>query len=271
MSADACVDGIPARSVDVADRGLHYGDGVFETITCVDGAPRWLERHLDRLRAGCERLELSFVGGLDLARAEVRAMAAGSTRCIVKLIVTRGIATERGYGFSGRERATRIVTRHPWPVASIPARARIDRAHIALGDQPRLAGLKHLNRLEQVLASREARTRGFDELLLCGTDDRLISGTMTNVFLMKDGVLITPRLDRAGVAGVMRGLVLEQAVSNDWRVAERDVNVHEAYEADEIFMTNVRVGLWQVGEFAGRRFRGAAAAAALASLCGAIS
>lgn len=266
---DMHVDGVPTDRLDVSDRGLHYGDGVFETITCEAGQPRWLDSHMRRLAVGCGRLGIDIDEHVDAARAEITAAAARGSRGIVKLIVTRGRAVSRGYAYTGHERTRRIVVRYPWPTETLPARARVEFSALRLGDQPRLAGIKHLNRLEQVLARREAQERGFDELLLCGTDGRLVSGTMTNVFLVKKGTLVTPKLDRAGVAGVMRALVLGHTRAEGWRVEERDVDLREAYDADEVFMTNVRVGLWSAGEIAGRGLDDFAVASALAPACGA--
>src|SRR5215469_18464327 len=111
------IDGQPVRQPDgalsVLDRGLHYGDGLFETIACEGGRPRLIERHLQRLAAGCARLGLVPCDGAALAR-EVRELAAGTSRAIVKLLLTRGVSLARGYAPQGSERTVRIALRFGW-------------------------------------------------------------------------------------------------------------------------------------------------------------
>jgi len=151
------VNGVPATTVSVMDRGVQFGDGVFETIACVNGRPRFLLLHLERLEFGCERLGIK-PPNLDEITAEVLGLVSGVERAIVKVLVTAGEAVARGYARSGHETATRITIRYPWPHDDpaqlhdgVMARTLTSR----LGENPRLAGLKHCNRLEQILARRE--------------------------------------------------------------------------------------------------------------------
>ena len=108
------VNGRAARSVSLLERGLHYGDGLFETIACVAGRARFLERHLQRLTAGCARLAMPLIDSSE-RRREVERLAGGAARSVIKLLVTRGAAVTRGYALTGREEATRIALRYPWP------------------------------------------------------------------------------------------------------------------------------------------------------------
>jgi 4-amino-4-deoxychorismate lyase len=153
----ARVNGRDADTVSVLERGLHYGDGLFETIACLAGRPRFLPQHLERLRNGCARLALPLADLSQVAR-EVEELAAGTPRAIIKLLLTRGVAPTRGYAPSGSGLATRITLRYAWPaddplLAEEGVRVRI--ATLRLGENPALAGLKHCNRLEQVLARGE--------------------------------------------------------------------------------------------------------------------
>jgi 4-amino-4-deoxychorismate lyase len=157
------VDGLDAQSVSVRERALQYGDGLFETLSCIDGRPRWLSLHLARLSEGCERLRLPFQAYGTLA-AEIRALAAGQDRCVVKVIVSRGASSQRGYGVRAALAPTRIVSRHPWPAARSGALA-LGTSEVCLGENPALAGLKHLNRLEQVMAQIR-RPVDLDEVLM---------------------------------------------------------------------------------------------------------
>jgi 4-amino-4-deoxychorismate lyase len=240
------VNGHAATLVSALDRGLHYGDGLFETIACTGGRPRLLERHLRRLASGCRRLRLELPD-LPSLGAEVRELAAGApARAIVKVLVTRGPAVARGYGASGQETPSRIMLRYPWP-ADDPAAAQAGvRARLAttrLGENPALAGLKHCNRLEQVLARSEWDDRGIAEALMLSSSGALISGTMSNVFVIQDSKLLTPRLDRCGVAGIMRELVLEEAAAAGIPALECRLEAGALARAQGIFLTNALWGI----------------------------
>jgi 4-amino-4-deoxychorismate lyase len=255
MSAPApcCwVDGQPADSVSVLERGLHYGDGLFETIAVLNGEARLLGRHLQRLATGCERLGLraepAQIG------AEVRAAAAEMPRAVIKVLLTRGRALARGYALSGAEIPTRITLRYPWPAedpAAARAGARVRIATLRLGENPALAGVKHLNRLEQVLARREWSDPGIMDALMFSHSGDLVSGTMTNVFIVRDATLFTPRLERCGVAGVMRATVLALAAAGGVPVRECALSAQDLAAAEELFLTNALIGIRPVRELEG--------------------
>jgi 4-amino-4-deoxychorismate lyase len=255
----ALIDGQPVpqagAAVSVLERGLHYGDGLFETIACEGGRPRLLERHLRRLVSGCERL--GFVAADTAALAcEVRELAAGTTRAVVKLLLTRGVSLARGYAPVGSERATRIALRYAWQ-AEDPARCaqgvRVRLATLRLGENPALAGIKHCNRLEQVLARRECSDPTIGEAIMFSSSGALVSGTMSNVFLVRESKLLTPRVDRCGVAGVMRGVVMEIAATAGLTVEERRLEQADLAAAEELFLTNSLVGIRPVRELEGVR------------------
>lgn len=249
------VNGAPASDVSVIDRGLHYGDGLFETIACTNGRPRLLERHLQRLALGCRRLKLVPPDRQTLD-AEIRDLAAQASRAIVKILLTRGPARARGYGVSGDESPTRVTLRYPWPqerpaVAREGVRVRL--AATRLGENAALAGLKHCNRLEQVLARAEWDDPGITEALMFSSSGALISGTMSNVFLVHDSRLLTPRLDRCGVAGIMRALILEEAAQAGVPVAECRLEAAALEQAREIFLSNAIWGVRPVCALEGVR------------------
>lgn len=247
------IDGRPGQSIDCSDRGLQYGDGLFETIACRDGQPCWLALHLERLQQGCERLRLPF-REFEALRAEICSLATGQPHCLVKAIVTRGAATRRGYAPAGDERPTRIVSRHPWPPPAQRALSgfRLGISSVTLGMNPLLAGLKHLNRLEQVLAQMARDEAGVDEVLMMSTAGQVIGGSMSNVFLADDDGLFTPDLSGCGIAGVMRRVVLEAAARDGSRVRVRPVAPAELGGVHEAFLTNVRWGLQSVQLLDGR-------------------
>lgn len=241
------VNGRAADCLSTLDRGLLYGDGLFETIAVRNGRlPHWL-RHLARLRAGCERLGITMPDA-DLLAAEADGLCRQSQRAVLKLVVTRG-AGGRGYRPDAAATPTRVLQLHPYPVwpvdhAGTGVAARVCRAR--LGCNPSLAGIKHLNRLEQVLARAEWDDPAVGEGLMLDTHDRLIEGTMSNIFLVTAGRLLTPALTRCGVAGVARARILEQAAAAGIETAVRDIALDELQQADEVLLCNSLIGIWPV-------------------------
>jgi 4-amino-4-deoxychorismate lyase len=239
----ALVDGLPADVVTVNDRGLQYGHGMFETCRIVDGCvPLW-PYHRARLDQTARRLNIPQL--LDPIDAEVAELGATQHAGIIKVPVTAG--TGRGYRTDGNA-ARRIVTVYP-PSNSvvdrrIGATVRICRTRLAV--QPALAGLKHLNRLEQVLARAEWTDSDIVEGLMCDVDGRLVEGIATNLFLVRGERIVTPNLQRCGVAGVMRRVLIEERPGIDAPIEIRDVDVNELDAADECFLTNAVIGIWPV-------------------------
>jgi 4-amino-4-deoxychorismate lyase len=209
MAGRVLVNGVSATTVSVFDRGLSYGDGLFETIRLVQGAaPLWL-RYMERLGDGCRRLRLPPPDVATLL-SEAGIVAKGMDQAVVRITITRGMG-ERGYAPPSSPVATRIVAGFEAPgmsgdVYTFGLRTRWCETRLA--PQPLLAGLKHLNRLEQVLARAEWSDPSVGEGLVCDIDGHVISGTMTNLFAVLDDRLVTPALDRCGVAGVARAEIL---------------------------------------------------------------
>lgn len=253
------INGRKGTRIDYRDRGLQYGDGVFETMRVRGGEVRLLQYHLERLYAGCQRLEIAGPA-MRVLRGELTAAARLRRDAVLKLIVTRGPGA-RGYRPSGTERSTRILSLHALPpgvhhsVAGRPAPgardaadapARIRLCTTVLGQNPRLAGLKTLNRLESVLARAEWRDARVWEGLMRDTDENIVCGTMSNLFLRKGSALLTPAIDRCGVAGVMRRWVLQAARSLKLEPQERRIRWQHLIAAEEVFMSNAVVGLKSV-------------------------
>lgn len=241
------VNGESAR-LDPADRGLAYGDGLFETMAARDGTIRWLDHHLDRLTAGCLRLAIP-APPRGLIRDEIARLLPASGARVVKLIVTRGPGA-RGYRPPAAPEPTRLLRIAPWP--DYPAQNYTNgicakSCTLTLGENPALAGLKHLNRLEQVLAQMElAADTSVQEGLLCDARGRVAGGTFSNVFAVRDGTLSTPAVNRCGVRGVMRCLVLETCAELGLAAHETDMSLRACYDAEELFVTNAVFGIWPV-------------------------
>lgn len=236
------IDGVRGDAVAADDRGLQYGDGLFETILVRANRPRFLETHLARLSQGLARLGIPF-DEFDALRAEISTAAVQAPAlAVLKIIVTRGSAPRRGYAPSG-ERPRRIVSL--WPaaeLANLEAGVALRIAQLRVADYSPLAGLKHLNRLENVLAAAEESGGSFESLLL-DTHGNVVSGVMSNFFVVKVGKVATPPVDRVGVAGVMRGIVLREAPGLRIPVDVRPLSLADIQEADEAFITNARLGV----------------------------
>jgi 4-amino-4-deoxychorismate lyase len=246
--------GEQAPSLDVLDRGLHYGDGLFETIACRSGRARFLDLHLQRLTEGCARLGIAYQDFPGLA-AQIRALAASQPVSLIKLILTRGRATARGYGAQGDEQPHAVLLQYAWPpedAAWWQDGVAVRTAQGRLGENPALAGLKHLNRLEQVLIRGEWTDPAIHEALVFSSSGYLISGTMSNVFLVTDGRIMTPALSHAGVRGVMRKVVMREAQAAALKVSEAPLDAAALTAAEEIFLTNARIGIWPVRSLDGR-------------------
>ncbi len=248
---DCLVNGEIATQLPVTDRGLQYGDGVFETILVERGVPRFWQGHMDRLGIGCEALSLPLTPQHVLLR-EVQTVSAGRTRCVVKIIITRGQGG-RGYLPPAEPDGCRIVSAYALdetPAAAAPQGITARICDLRLGIQPALAGIKHLNRLEQVLARAEWSDPAIREGILLDREDHVISATSGNIFLVFGERLLTPRMDRCGVRGVMRGAILQAFKS---RCEQRRITLDMLPEADEVFICNavrgiqpvVRIGPWE--------------------------
>ncbi|MCU0759923.1 MAG: aminodeoxychorismate lyase [Steroidobacteraceae bacterium] len=264
MSVATWVDGVPCAALPADDRGLLYGDGVFETLVCERGRPRFLAQHLARLAAGCEALGFASPPRA-LLEAELRIAAAGGD-ALLRLTVTRGSSPQRGYAPPPAPRPRRIVARYPWVAgtAGAPPAIRVADSPVLAGLAPQLAGLKHLNRLENVLARARLAGSGCDEAVVCDANGHVVGGTMSNLFVVLGGRLVTPAIATAGVRGVMRGVVLREAPGLGLEVQERMLRREELAGASEVFFTNVRIGLWPVAELGGQAFAPAPGAVTLA-------
>lgn len=240
-----------AQSLMAVTSRLQYGDGLFETVAIHDGRLLLWREHIRRLMAGIERLGLSPIDAA-LLTAEAETLAATQSLAILKIIVVRG-AKGRGYRPVAAP-TDRILTLWPWPDRPADDHAPVFWCRTALARQPLLAGLKHLNRLEQVLAQREL-VDPYWEGLMQDTQRWVIEGTMTNLFVVEGGILTTPILDQAGVAGVMRDQVMRRARESGMVVRLDNLTSMRVMEADEVFLSNSVIGVRPVLCLGERRWR----------------
>lgn len=242
------VNGKAAKHVPASDRGLAYGHGLFETIRLANGVPLLWEQHLERLKLGCSRLHIEWQEGLEpLLRDEVAKVGAGENS-IVKILITSG-SGGRGYRLPENQQPLRFVARYPlpdYPEAYYTQGIAVCTCNYRLPHQPQLAGVKHLNRLDQVMASTEWRGTDYMEGIMLDQQGYVIEGTRTNLFGVESGTLITPKLDRCGVAGVMRRFLLEQASSMSLESLEVDYTLDQFMKMPELFICNSVIGIWPI-------------------------
>jgi 4-amino-4-deoxychorismate lyase len=234
------INGQAGRAIDVTDRGLAYGDGLFETIAIRAGEPRFLAFHLDRLLTGCRRLRIKEPVRRSLDGDLVSA-ARGIRHGILKVIVTRGTGP-RGYAPPAVADTTLAWgTVESQPRLALPIAIRW--CETMTSPNPATAGLKSLGRLEQVLARAEWTQPEVAEGLMISTEGQLIGGTASNVFLVAGDRVLTPSLHRSGIAGIMRRVVIEAAQKAGIRIVEAQLNPSEVRTAAEVFVTNALTGI----------------------------
>ncbi|MCW8955763.1 MAG: aminodeoxychorismate lyase [Gammaproteobacteria bacterium] len=239
------LNGKAADSISLMDRGLHYGDGLFETIACDSGKLLLWPQHLQRLQAGAERLALPLIPEQQWLD-DVRQLSFEQPQAVVKLIQTRGIGG-RGY-YAGKLTPTWIAAAYPWPAypQSNAQGVRLRFCQTPVSVNAALAGLKHLNRLDNVLARNEWDDPAIAEGLMLDDRGMVIEGTMSNVFGVKAGVLYTPDVKRAGVAGVVRDEILDLARHQGLDARRMDISQHVLLAMDELFISNSVIGIWPV-------------------------
>lgn len=245
------VNGVAADQVSALDRGLAYGDGLFESVRVIGTtAPLW-PRHMQRLAESCRRLRMPAPDPVLLWR-EGTEVSCGMPQSVWRITVTRGPG-ERGYALPASPTPTRLVAAFAPPLPEAEAYAQGIRARVCdirLAEQPLLAGMKHLNRLEQVLARAEWNDPSIAEGVLCDSHDQVISATMANLFAVVDGELVTPSLERCGVAGVARAEVLAACP----QAQVRELTLAAVLGASEVFLSSSVRGILPVRSLGRREY-----------------
>jgi len=230
---DTRLDAVPAD-----DRGLAYGDGLFETMRVHRGDVPWWNDHWSRLKLGAERLGFALPDEVRV-RDEAASLFADRGDGVLKLLLTRG-AGERGYAPPENPVPTWIVSRHDVP-AMTNRGLRLHACETRVASQSALAGIKHCNRLEQVLARVEAERAGADEGLMLDSAGNAVGATAANLFVLIDGRWVTPAIVECGIAGVCRAKLLPALDAT-----ERALPLAEFEAADAVFLCNAVRGILPV-------------------------
>lgn len=242
------INGVFADYISVSDRGLQYGDGIFETIACQKGQPQFCAQHLQRMQLGANKLAIDYPG--DEAMLSDIAMLfekKPGNDCVIKLIVTRGQG-ERGYRSPVPQHVTRIAQLSDWPQAlqqNTHQAVNLCLCRHTVSSNSALAGLKHLNRLDNVIARNEWNDEYY-EGLLSDESGHLVEGTMSNIFFVRKKVLLTPMLDTAGVDGVIRQQIISIASEQGIACEQSHIHKKSIHNMDEAFICNSLIGITPV-------------------------
>jgi 4-amino-4-deoxychorismate lyase len=255
------LDGAPASSLPLPDRGLDYGDGLFETLLLKQGRPLYQELHLQRMSKGLQTLDFpdclpSIEKYLDTACRDVEQRA--WPWAVLRLTLTRG-SGPRGYTPPevANPRAIITVSQLDRNCDQLSPAAILGVATVRCSSQPLLAGIKHLNRLEQVLAASECRAKNTDEAVMLDQSDHLSSVAAGNLFLVQGRKLLTPALLDCGVAGTRRSLVMDKwAPALGLAVQESILTLQDLIDADEVFYSNSLHGVRPVAQLGERCWEG---------------
>ena len=243
------INGLPGDSINANDRGLMYGDGVFRTLLIRQGKPLLWQQHYNKLQHDCQAIGI-VCPSIQLLSTDLEQLSQEQPDVIAKIIITRGSAS-RGYAPAANPIVTRILSSSAipnYPATNSTAGIKVHLCKLRLGHQPQLAGVKHLNRLENVLAASEWTDPAIAEGLLLDEDEHLIEGTRSNLFLVRNGKLFTPDLSKCGVAGVQRERIMAYAREQGMVCKVTELQMDDLLAADEVFVVNSVMGLWPVRE-----------------------
>lgn len=243
-------------AISALDRGFAYGDGVFRTIKVVNGLPEQWPLHYQTLVRDCSAIGIvcpsaeTFINDFELLATVDDAVS------VVKIIVTRGEG-ERGYKPPSITTPMRVMVKTNFP--DYPEHYFIEGVHLHLCDtrishQPKLAGIKHLNRLENVLARMEWHDPDLAEGLMLDIDDNVIECTAANLFARFGDTLITPSLNKCGVAGITRQRILSHAQTLKLKAKTEEMQLEKLLAADEVLICNSLFGVWQVRQISDKKW-----------------
>lgn len=240
------VNGQQAERISVRDRGLQYGDGCFETLRVVCREPILWEAHLERLRHACSVLQLPTDFGALQREVEALLNSNALTNAILKVTITRGTGG-RGYAPPRAAECSRILQLFDYSSPDTERGARAVLCNHRLSANKQLAGIKHLNRLDQVLASAQIPP-DFDEGLCMDQDGNLIEGCRSNLCIVLDGKILTPALTRCGVEGVMLNYLTREFAQRELTLSRSEITLPMLKAAEEVFLCNSVFGVWPLVE-----------------------
>ena len=251
------VNGILTNKINIQDRAVQYGDGVFETIAVKKKIIEFWPEHFQRLNKGCRSLKIKCPSE-SLLKKEISKflIKIKKEKFILKIIISRGEGG-RGYNPPKNAKPTRILGNYDWPdypEQNFKKGIKMNICKTRIATQPYLSQIKHLNRLEQIIARSEWKAKNISESLMLDFNDYVVEGTMSNIFGVKKNVFYTPILNSAGIEGIMRNVVLKLLKKNKKKYKVKKIKLKELLKFDEIFICNSIFGIWAVTQISKKRF-----------------
>jgi len=255
MATKNLINGKYSNEIVLSDRAIHYGDGLFETIAIQNKQILCFDTHLNRLEKGCKKLKIP-IPNRDIIKNEISTLIETNDQAVIKIIVSRGQGG-RGYKIPEDIEPTRIISLHPWPnysrnYSTLGIKTKV--CNFRYAKNPALAGIKHLNRLEQILARSEWTDNTILEGIVMDTNNFVIEGTMSNIFCIIGRTLYTPDLSLCGVEGIVREKIIDMADKVNFSVEIKNMSLEFLLSADEVFMCNSLIGIWPVNSINEKQF-----------------
>ena len=255
MATKNLINGKYSNEIVLSDRAIHYGDGLFETIAIQNKQILCFDTHLNRLEKGCKKLKIP-IPNRDIIKNEISTLIETNDQAVIKIIVSRGQGG-RGYKIPEDIEPTRIISLHPWPnysrnYSTLGIKTKV--CNFRYAKNPALAGIKHLNRLEQILARSEWADNTISEGIVMDTNNFVIEGTMSNIFCIIGRTLHTPDLSLCGVEGIVREKIIDMADKVNFSVEIKNMSLEFLLNADEVFMCNSLIGIWPVNSINEKQF-----------------
>ena len=243
MDSIVIINGEEQSNISVFNRNMQYGDGLFETCVAKDNQILFWDKHLSRLNIGCDKLKIKKIEESIWLEDIKKALSFSSKKnCIIKLILSRG-NSQRGYSYPDDILPVRVVIVSEIIKSQSKQSFSLEYAQSGYHSNPNLAGIKHCNRIEQILARATMKE---DEAIMLDENKNIISVTQGNIYFIFGQRLLTPKLDRCGVIGSRRSLILELAKSIGLDIQEEEVSMIQAQKADEVFISNSLIGIQSV-------------------------
>lgn len=249
------VDGQRRADIAVADRGLQYGDGCFTTIAYRGGILEFFDLHIKRLQLACERLAIPYTAWPELAEQVAQSINESSQDCVVKVLLSRGQGG-RGYSPVGCQQPSTVISHHPMPAHYSELQQLglvLTVSPIQLAKQPLLAGIKHLNRLEQVLIKHTLADSEYQDALVCDTDNNIVETAIANVFWKKGNIWFTPDLKQCGVEGVARQAIMAVMAKHKIQVQQIQQPLASFTDVEDMFICNSLMKLVPISKIVAER------------------
>ncbi|WP_144207138.1 aminodeoxychorismate lyase [Shewanella donghaensis] len=243
------VNGLPQHHVNSSDRGLAYGDGAFATMRVSHSQVLFIYAHIERLKQACLRLGFTLQHQSELT-LQLEEHAKTLKNGCIKLLVSRGVGG-RGYTAPSSVEQTEVISLHQIPAIYQQWQQHgisLSVSDVTLARQPLLAGMKHLNRLEQVLIKQHDLPTTFDDWLVLDTEGFVVESSMANVFIVENDSVITPSLSYSGVSGVMREQVMGALLDSHINVFAEPISLKRLYETKHVFITNSLLGIVDINK-----------------------